>query len=170
MTTYVKTNLSDTNPVKSWLPDSVWCSICSLASSSVGILATLPKSIEDYSKEWKKYYIAFLQQGSIGSKSVSLPELPTEFTNLSEFEKLCLSKALNPEKFVFQIKNYVSKTIGDKFLYYPPFDLERAFRNSLTSTPMIFVLPGTDPMATLRTFAQTKNKAEESLCLMQQEL
>jgi len=141
----------DDNPAKEWLPDSVWSSICMLAASSTGILNTLPGHIE----EFKSFYSAVTE---VSSKSV--PMLPGEFEEISSFERLCLLKALVPEKFVGEVKKYITSTIGPNFMYYPPFDLENAFKNSLTSTPIIFVLPGTDPMATLRTFAQAKGKAD----------
>lgn len=142
------------NPAKDWLPDSTWDSICALATSSPGVLATLPANVQEREREWKEYY--GVVAGS-GGKSV---EAPGEFRELAAFERLCLLKALVPEKFVAEVKKYIADAIGPHFMYYPPFDLEKAFKNSLTSTPIIFVLPGTDPMATLRRFAQAKGKAD----------
>ena len=56
---------------------------------------------------------------------------------------------------MFGIRNYVGSTLGEKFTESPPFDLEGAFKDSQSATPVIFVLsPGADPMAYLLKLAK----------------
>jgi dynein heavy chain len=55
------------------------------------------------------------------------------------------------------LKGYISKTIGDLFIESPPFNLNDAFDDSTSTTPLIFVLsPGADPMSYLLTLAEER--------------
>ena len=42
----------------------------------------------------------------------------------------------------------------------PIFDIERSFEDSTPGTPLIFILPGTDPLQQLNSFAVQKKKYE----------
>jgi dynein heavy chain len=48
--------------------------------------------------------------------------------------------------------------MGEKFVLPPPFDIEVSYKDSQASTPMIFVLPGADPLSSMAYFAKTKYK------------
>ncbi len=156
----VQTNpLELENPAKAWLPETVWNGLCALAEASPATFAALPDSLRTSAKDWKNLYEGLQsQKGGSPRKSQLTNSLPAPFKTITEFERLCLLKVLTPDKLVAGVKDFVTNTMGTKFLYYPPFDLERAFKDSITSTPLIFVLPGTDPMAILRTFAQARGK------------
>jgi dynein heavy chain len=55
------------------------------------------------------------------------------------------------------LKGYIAKTIGELFIESPPFNLNDAFDDSTSTTPIIFVLsPGADPMAYLLTLAEER--------------
>ena len=154
--------LEISNPVKSWLPDIIWNNLCSLASVAPVPFAKIPDSIRDDAKEWKKIFENLVNQksGSSPKKKPQSDSLPSTFNTIGHFDKLCLLKVFTPDKLISGVKDYIGNTIGSKFLYYPPFDLDKAFNDSTTSSPLIFVLPGTDPMQTLRNYAQTKRKLE----------
>ena len=62
------------------------------------------------------------------------------------FEKLCILKVFRPDKLIPAIKEYVIEVMGESFVNPPPFDLELSFNDSTYSTPLIFVLPGADPL------------------------
>ena len=49
---------------------------------------------------------------------------------------------------------------GDQFVNPPPFDLENSYNDSTHFTPLIFVLPGADPLQSLTAFASVKKKLE----------
>ena len=74
------------------------------------------------------------------------------------FMKLCLLKVLRPERLPQAIKDFISVSMGDKFLTPPVFDLEESFNDSSVSTPLIFVMPGNDPMNNLEALKMAKKK------------
>lgn len=49
---------------------------------------------------------------------------------------------------------------GEEYLSPPLFDIERSFEDSSPATPLIFVLPGADPLQALTLFAKSKKKSE----------
>jgi dynein heavy chain len=49
---------------------------------------------------------------------------------------------------------------GEVYLNPPLFDIERSFEDSTSATPLIFILPGADPLKALTAFAKRKGKLE----------
>ena len=48
------------------------------------------------------------------------------------------------------VKTYINKILGPEFIESPLFDLKAAYTDSVSTTPIIFVLsPGADPMSYL---------------------
>lgn len=76
------------------------------------------------------------------------------------FEKLCLLKVLRPDKVLPAMKEYVVHQMGETYVNPPPFDLEYSYNDSVFSTPLIFVLPGADPLQSLTAFAASKKKLD----------
>lgn len=76
---------------------------------------------------------------------------------LSDFQKLMLVKALREEKTVQASKNFVKKELGEKYIMSPAFSLEEAFKDTVNTAPIIFILsPGADPIAYLIQLAKSK--------------
>lgn len=57
--------------------------------------------------------------------------------------------------------------MGEEFTRPPPFSLQASFNDSNAKTPMIFVLPGNDPLITLQTFSDQKKTELKVLSLGQ---
>jgi len=68
-----------------------------------------------------------------------------------------LIKVLRDEKLISGIKEFVKSELGAKFIESPPFDLLGAYTDSMSTTPIIFVLsPGADPITYLVNLAKSK--------------
>jgi len=69
------------------------------------------------------------------------------------FTRLCIIKVLRPDKLIAAVKHFINKEKGEEFLNPPPFDLDLSYNDSTFFTPLIFVLPGADPLQSLTAFA-----------------
>ena len=74
--------------------------------------------------------------------------------------KLLILKAMRPDKLGQAVQQYVHQEMGQEFLTPPIFDIEKSFLDSNCGTPLIFILPGTDPLKQLEEFAKLKKKSE----------
>jgi dynein heavy chain len=50
--------------------------------------------------------------------------------------------------------------MGPKFLIPPEFDLEASYNDSSSGTPVIFIMPGNDPLKQLSDFCLLKRKTQ----------
>jgi len=76
--------------------------------------------------------------------------LPESLQTLDPFVRLTLVKLLRLEKLQNGIKIYIESILGPAFIESPLFDLKGAFSDSISISPIIFVLsPGADPMTYL---------------------
>lgn len=72
--------------------------------------------------------------------------MPEPFTQMSNLGKLVLTKAIRPELFVDQVKQFVQAECGPYFIENLIISLETSFDESEPQTPLIFLLtPGDDP-------------------------
>lgn len=61
-------------------------------------------------------------------------------SHLTTFQKLLFLRCLRPDKALAGIQAYVSHHLGQRFIEPPPFDLATCFKESVPSTPLVFVL------------------------------
>eukprot|EP00767_Chilomastix_cuspidata_P003863 gnl/Chilomastix_cuspidata/3994.p1 GENE.gnl/Chilomastix_cuspidata/3994~~gnl/Chilomastix_cuspidata/3994.p1 ORF type:complete len:4491 (+),score=293.00 gnl/Chilomastix_cuspidata/3994:101-13474(+) len=79
-----------------------------------------------------------------------------------DFNRILVLKAFRPERVVFSLPIYVSKTLGPEYSEIQPFSLSKAFNDSTSSTPIIFILsPGADPLSFLFALAETRGMNEK---------
>ena len=101
--------------------------------------------------EWKTLY------DSQSPQDHKMPE-PWE-DKLTPLQKLMVLRVLRPDKVVPGIMNFVKISIGQKFIIAPSFNLADVYKDSVSTSPLIFVLsPGSDPLANLMRFADNKKK------------
>jgi len=68
---------------------------------------------------------------------------------------MMLLKFLREERMIFFIKEFVKTELGPIFIESPPFDLDGAYEDSRSMTPIIFVLsPGASPIEQLISLAK----------------
>lgn len=66
-------------------------------------------------------------------------------------------RVLRDEKTVTAAKDFVKATLGEFYIISPGFNLEDAFKDTINTAPIIFVLsPGADPIAYLMQLAKVK--------------
>lgn len=134
------------NPHKSpasWIPVRAWDEICRL--TEIGCFGKIKLSFEDSTREWQILYDSIAPQDAT---------FPAPFNDASMFSRLCIIRALRPDKLVLAINQFVASTLGQKFCEPPPFDLAGSYGDSTATVPLIFVLsPGSDPTGALLKFA-----------------
>lgn len=63
---------------------------------------------------------------------------------------------------------FVANELGQKYIEPPPFDLEGIYKDSSSTSPLVFILsPGVDPMLSLLKFAEGKGRKVDSISLGQ---
>eukprot|EP00762_Andalucia_godoyi_P000666 ANDGO_05308.mRNA.1 Dynein-1-beta heavy chain len=137
------------NPYKSWLPDAVWRNVCALSRIS-SALKDLEQSFLTNPVAWRHFFEC---------ESPQLAEMPSPYDSggvlLTPWLRLLILKATRDEKVIFGFSRMVGEILGKQFTESPPFDLVGAFKDSSTTTPIIFVLsPGADPAAIFLNFAR----------------
>lgn len=121
---------------------------------------TLLDDIRNNVEGWKAIYDAAEPQ------AVPLPE--TSQNKYGMFEKLMILRTIRPDKLIPAVQDYVTDELGAKFITPPSFDLAKIYSDSSSTTPLIFILsPGSDPFASLNSFAQQKKKKISSISLGQ---
>ena len=129
----------------SWLPEKSWNELCRLddLDKFKGIRVKFVAELG----EWKRIY------DSIEPHQEPLPKSWKD--RLEQFQSLLILRCLRPDKVVPAIQDFVIAKFGRKYIEPPPFDLGKAFGDSHSCAPLIFVLsPGADPMAALLKFAE----------------
>ncbi len=141
-----------------WLSDKAWAEICRM--SALDNMGGLHKSIKENLDGWKVIY------DSPNPHKETMPE--PQQSALSKFEKLLVLRALRPDKMIPAVQDFVAEDLGAKFIDPPAFDLEKVYKDSSSTTPLIFVLsPGSDPFANLYKFAEKMNKQVVAISLGQ---
>jgi dynein heavy chain len=76
---------------------------------------------------------------------------------LTIFQRLLVLRTLRPDKLVPSIVTYVIDVMGKQYVEPQEFNLSLVYADSMASVPLVFVLsPGSDPMADLLLFADSK--------------
>jgi dynein heavy chain len=97
--------------------------------------------------------------------------LPGEWeTKLSPMQRLCFLRAFRVDCLKSGVITFILNMIGQKFVEPPTFDIAKSFADSMSTTPLIFILsPGTDPVSDVIAFADVQGvgKRFESISLGQ---
>lgn len=138
----------------SWLPEKSWNELCRLddLDKFKGIRVKFAGEMD----QWKKIY---------DSSEPHLESLPDSWkTKLEQFQALLTLRCLRPDKVIPAIQDFVVAKLNKKYIEPPPFDLGKAFGDSHSCAPLIFVLsPGADPMAALLKFSEDQGFGGERL-------
>ena len=89
--------------------------------------------------------------------------MPGEWdSKLNTFQKLIVLKSLRSDKITLAVQNFVVEHLGQPFVEPPVFNLQKSYKDSSITTPLIFVLSkGSDPVASFERFAEESNMSKK---------
>jgi dynein heavy chain len=124
-----------TSPVE-FLSNNSWGNIKSL--SLMEQFKNLDRDIEGSAKRWKKF---------VDSEIPEKEKFPGEWKNKSSLQKLCMMRALRPDRMTYAVILFIEEKIGSKYVEKTNVPFEVSYKESGPATPVFFVLsPGVDPL------------------------
>ncbi|KAK2515559.1 hypothetical protein Q9233_014072 [Columba guinea] len=124
-----------TSPVE-FLSNHSWGGIKAL--SSMEEFRNLDRDIEGSAKRWKKF---------VESECPEKEEFPQEWKNKSALQRLCILRAVRPDRMSYAVRDFVEEKLGSKYVVGRSLDFATTFEESGPATPMFFILsPGVDPL------------------------
>ncbi|XP_040850525.1 dynein heavy chain 1, axonemal [Ochotona curzoniae] len=133
------------NPAPDWLSDRAWRDILALSD-----LPAFSSFSSDFVKHLAEFRVIF---DSLEPHREALPGIWDQ--NLDQFQKLLVLRCLRGDKVTNAMQDFVATNLEPRFIEPQTANLSAVFKDSNSSTPLIFVLsPGTDPAADLYKFAE----------------
>ncbi|OPJ75229.1 dynein heavy chain 9, axonemal [Patagioenas fasciata monilis] len=124
-----------TSPVE-FLSNHSWGGIKAL--SSMEEFRNLDRDIEGSAKRWKKF---------VESECPEKEKFPQEWKNKSALQRLCILRAVRPDRMSYAVRDFVEEKLGSKYVAGRSLDFATTFEESGPATPMFFILsPGVDPL------------------------
>ncbi|KAK2885147.1 hypothetical protein Q8A73_021621 [Channa argus] len=119
-----------------FLSNYSWGGIKSLCSMEE--FRNLDRDIEGSAKRWKKF---------VESECPEKEKFPQEWKNKTSLQRLCMMRALRPDRMTYAVRDFVEEKLGSKYVIGRSLDFAVSFEESGPATPMFFILsPGVDPL------------------------
>ncbi|XP_006892361.1 PREDICTED: dynein heavy chain 1, axonemal [Elephantulus edwardii] len=133
------------NPAVDWLSDRAWRDI--LALSNLSAFSSFSSDFVEFLPEFRDIF------DSLEPHRKPLPGIWDEY--LDQFQKLLVLRCLRGDKVTNAMQDFVASNLEPRFIEPQTANLSVVFKDSNSTTPLIFVLsPGTDPAADLYKFAE----------------
>uniref|UniRef100_A0A8C1ZKF9 AAA+ ATPase domain-containing protein n=1 Tax=Cyprinus carpio TaxID=7962 RepID=A0A8C1ZKF9_CYPCA len=98
----------------------------------------LDRDIEGSAKRWKKFS---------ESECPEKEKFPQEWKNKTSLQRLCMMRALRPDRMTYAVRDFVEEKLGSKYVMSRSLDFAVSYEESGAATPMFFILsPGVDPL------------------------
>ncbi|VDL18993.1 unnamed protein product [Hymenolepis diminuta] len=124
-----------TSPVD-FITNIGWGAIKSL--TTLETFNNLDSDIEGSAKRWKKI---------VDSEKPENERLPQDWKNKTHLQRLCILRALRPDRMLYAIGNFVSSNLGKVYIEGSSLPFAESFKESGPATPIFFILsPGVDPL------------------------
>ncbi|XP_051927996.1 dynein heavy chain 9, axonemal [Hippocampus zosterae] len=126
---------AETSPVE-FLSSHSWGGIKSLCLMDE--FRNLDRDIEGSAKRWKKF---------VESECPEKEKFPQEWKNKTSLQRLCIMRALRPDRMTYAMRDFVEEKLGGKYVIGRSPDFAVSFEETSPTTPMFFILsPGVDPL------------------------
>ncbi|KAM6931388.1 dynein axonemal heavy chain 10 [Xenentodon cancila] len=130
-----------------WLPDQGWEDMVKLAELFPEQFGSLLNDIEKNPSDWKSW------------SDLDAPEqapFPMKYKEcLSAFQRLLLLRCFRVDRVFRAVTDYVSVTMGKKYVQPPVMDLASIYDDSTPFSPIVFILsPGSDPASDIMKLAE----------------
>ncbi|KAM7063036.1 dynein axonemal heavy chain 1 [Molossus nigricans] len=133
------------NPAVDWLSDRAWRDI--LALSNLPAFSSFATDFVEHLSEFQAIF------DSHEPHREPLPGIWDQY--LDQFQKLLVLRCLRGDKVTNAMQDFVATNLEPRFIEPQATNLSAVFKDSNSTTPLIFVLsPGTDPAADLYKFAE----------------
>lgn len=124
-----------TTPVD-FLSNNSWGGIKAL--SNMEEFRNLDRDIEGSAKRWKKF---------VESECPEKEKFPQEWKNKTSLQKLCMMRALRPDRMSYAVRGFVEEKLGGKYVEGRSIEFAKSYEESGPATPIFFILsPGVDPL------------------------
>ncbi|XP_033732158.1 dynein beta chain, ciliary-like [Pecten maximus] len=108
------------------------------AMANMDEFRNLDRDIEGSAKRWKKF---------VESECPEKEKFPQEWKNKTSLQKLCMMRALRPDRMTYAVKNFVEEKMGTKYVEGRSVDFATSYEESGPGTPIFFILsPGVNPL------------------------
>uniref|UniRef100_A0A672SY14 Dynein axonemal heavy chain 17 n=1 Tax=Sinocyclocheilus grahami TaxID=75366 RepID=A0A672SY14_SINGR len=108
------------------------------ALSTMEEFHNLDRDIEGSAKRWKKFS---------ESECPEKEKFPQEWKNKTSLQRLCMMRALRPDRMTYAVRDFVEEKLGSKYVMGRSLDFAVSYEESGAATPMFFILsPGVDPL------------------------
>uniref|UniRef100_A0A4W4ESU8 Uncharacterized protein n=2 Tax=Electrophorus electricus TaxID=8005 RepID=A0A4W4ESU8_ELEEL len=98
----------------------------------------LDRDIKGSAKRWKNF---------VESECPEKEKFPQDWKNKNSLQRLCMMRALRPDRMTYAIRDFVEEKLGSKYVMGRAVDFAVSFKESGAATPMFFILsPGVDPL------------------------
>ena len=146
-------SLSAPNPAPEWLNQQSWNEI-QCASESLPAFAGFAEHVTASIAEYKALF---------DNTDAHRYELPAEWqAKATPVQRLVITRMFRMDKVTHGVQDFVSHSIGEKYIVVPPFNLNDVYNDSDNTTPLIFIIsPGSDPMSDLLKFAEAKKMSKK---------
>ncbi|GIQ81786.1 dynein heavy chain [Kipferlia bialata] len=128
---------TDKPSVLNWLPDVNWESVSALAQIS-DVFVKLPADMEGGAKRWQEW---------CANEQPENTKLPQDWKNRTSFQKLCIVRALRPDRVQYALTTFVQESIGERYIEAIPYSFLETYKETSREEPLFFILsPGVDPL------------------------
>ncbi|XP_066581161.1 dynein beta chain, ciliary [Prorops nasuta] len=119
-----------------FLTNNSWGGIRSLSARDE--FRNLDRDIESSAKRWKKL---------VESECPEREKFPQEWKNKSALQRLCMLRALRPDRMTYAIAAFIEEKLGSRYIEGRTVEFSKSFEETSPSTPIFFILsPGVNPL------------------------